>query len=308
MTAVIGDFTLVPNTAAMPDGELCSYCYTERLQMMQRTPYSAYDDYYQTVLEAINKRCGLNAPTTILEIPRNTPEKETNFCSSDVFYTTAKGDTCTSIGQAKSISSAALYIGNQELILDCGSLPAGLKLCLPLTCEKTYSIQPSDDCSDIEYAYSLKSRDVRKYNPWVSYDCDNLQVASKIYGTNICLSPLGGEHTGSGTGSGGVAPVGSDGYVYNIVAPLSNATLATGTTKNCGRWHEAKTGDGCVSICGRYSITHAVFTMVNPSLDSATCSNSLQAGKTYCVGPTYTWNQTSESTSSAAASSASSLP
>ena len=291
MTDIIDDFTLVPNTAAMPDNELCSYCYTERLQMIQRTPYSAYDNYYQTVLQAINKRCGLNAPTTVLEIPRNTPEKETEFCGSDNFYTTVDGDTCTSIAEDTSISSAALYMGNQNQILDCSSLSSGLKFCLPLTCEKTYSIQPSDNCSDIEYAYSLKDRDVRKYNPWVSYDCDNLQPASKIYGTAICLSPQGGMHNGSSTG-GGVAPSESNGYVYSKVEPPANATLATGTTRNCGKWYEAKSGDSCVGICGQYSITHAVFTMVNPSLDPGKCSDSLKAGSVYCVAPTYSWNDT----------------
>ncbi|KAJ6007783.1 hypothetical protein N7540_011759 [Penicillium herquei] len=192
--AIIDDFTLVANTAAMPDAELCSYCYTERLQMMQRTPYSAYDDYYQTVLEAINTRCGLDAPTEILEIPRDEPEKETKFCASDENYTTVEGDTCTSIAKAKSLSSAALYMGNQDLILECGSLSAGLTFCLPFTCETTYSIQSSDNCSDIEYAFSLNTYDLRKFNPWISYDCDNLQVASKIYGTNICLTPQGGVH------------------------------------------------------------------------------------------------------------------
>ena len=30
LTDVIDDFTLVPNTAAMPDNELCSYCYVFR--------------------------------------------------------------------------------------------------------------------------------------------------------------------------------------------------------------------------------------------------------------------------------------
>lgn len=275
--------------------------------MMQRTPYSAYDEYYQTVLQAINKRCGLNAPTTILEIPRNTPEKKTDFCVSEKFYTTVDGDTCTSIAKDQSISSAALYMGNQNLILECDSLSSGLKFCLPLTCEKTYSIQSSDNCSDIEYAYSLKERDLRKYNPWISYDCDNLQQASKIYGTNICLSPQGGEHNGNSTG-GGVAPITSDGYVYSKVELPSNATLATGTTLNCGKWYEAKAGDSCVGICGQYTITHAVFAMVNLSLDPENCSNSLKAGSTYCVGPTYSWNRTdSETTSTATTISASSI-
>ncbi|KAL6234792.1 hypothetical protein BDW75DRAFT_230891 [Aspergillus navahoensis] len=272
---VIDGFTLVPNTEAMPDDEICSYCYTERLHMMQRTPYSMYDDYYQTVPETINKHCGLNAPTAILEIPYIVPEKETPFCLSDTMYTTVKGDTCTSIAEANSLSSAALYMGNQDLIFECSSLSAGLKLCLPLSY-------------------------VRKYNPWVSYDCGNLQVASKIYGTNICLSPQGGQHNSSSATSGSTGPSGSDGYVYSPVAPPVNATLAAGTTENCGKWHEAATGDSCVGICGRYSITHAVFVMVNPLLDSASCSSSLQAGKTYCVGPTYTWNQTSTSESSSA--------
>lgn len=235
ISAVIDDFTLVLNTAEIPDDKLYSYCYTERLQLIQRTPYSAYDDYYATILEVINERCGLNTPTKILKIPRDTPEKGTEFCASDDFYTTVKGDTCTSIGKAKKISSAALYMGNQNEILDCGSLPAGLKFCLPFTCEKTYLIQSSDNCSDIKYAFSLDDRDMQNFNPWVSYDCDNLQPVSKIYGTNICLSPQGGEHNGSSIEGGSVAPVGSDGFMYSSVTPPSNATLAIGTTKNCGK-------------------------------------------------------------------------
>jgi hypothetical protein len=299
-TAVIDGFAVVSSTEEMPENEACSYCYIERLRMMQQTLYSIYDDYYQGVLQTINKRCGLNAPTDILEIPRNTPVGEV-FCLSESMYTTAKDDTCTSIAKANNVSSAALYMGNQDLILDCSSLSAGLKLCLPLTCEKTYSIEPVDNCTTIEYAYSLKTGDVRKYNPWVSYDCDNLQVASMIYGTNICLSPQGGEHTGTSPTDGSTTPSPSTGYVYDMVAPPSNATLAEGTTLNCGVWYEAKTGDSCVSICGENSITHAVFVLVNPSLDSTDCSKTLQTGKTYCAGPTYTWDQTDDSNSTTSA-------
>ncbi|KAJ5142746.1 uncharacterized protein N7515_001533 [Penicillium bovifimosum] len=298
-TDIIDSFTLVSKTEDMPRNEACSYCYTERLQMMQRTPYSGYDDYYQGVLQTINKRCGLNAPTDVLKIPRDAPVKEDTFCLSDSFYTTVEDDTCTSIAKANKVSSAALYMGNQDLILDCSSLSAGLKLCLPLSCNATYSIEPADNCTTIEYAYSLKSGDVRKYNPWVSYDCDNLQVAGKIYGTNICLSLQGGEHSGNSANDGSTTPSPSDVYVYNAVPPPSNATLAEGTTQNCGKWHEAMTGDSCVGICGQYGITHAVFVMVNPSLDSTHCSNTLQAGKTYCAGPTYSWNQTDGSNSPA---------
>jgi hypothetical protein len=52
---------------------------------MQRTPYSGHEDYYQGVLQTINKRCGLTAPTDVLEIPQYAPVKEVTFCLSDSF-------------------------------------------------------------------------------------------------------------------------------------------------------------------------------------------------------------------------------
>jgi LysM repeat protein len=258
--------------------------------MMQRSPYSAYDEYYKSVLETINRRCGLTGPTDILEVPVDMPVEKEPICLSDLTYTTVNGDTYTSIAVANSVSSAALYIGNQHLIRWCSSIKAGLKLCLPLPCERTYVVQPSDNCTSIEYAFSLKYGDVRKYNPWVSYDCDNIQHASQIYGTNICLSPQGGEHTTDKTGRGSTTPSTSDGHVPNAVPPPANAILANGTTTNCGRWHEATPDESCVAICVQDSITHDLFVEVNPSLDPVDCTGSLQVGKTYCTGPTYTWN------------------
>ncbi|RLL97668.1 hypothetical protein CFD26_105896 [Aspergillus turcosus] len=288
---IIDNFTIVESTDEMPDNEICSYCYVERLQMMQRSPYSAYDEHYKSVLETINKRCGLTGPTEILEVPMDMPvEEEEPLCLSDMTYTTVNGDTCTSIAVANSVSSAALYIGNQHLIRWCSSIKAGLKLCLPLPCESTYTVQPSDNCTSIEYAFSLKYGDVRRYNPWVSYDCDNIQIASQIYGTNICLSPQGGEHTTDKTGGGATTPSTSDGHVPNAVPPPANAILANGTTSSCGRWHEATADESCVAICVQNTITHDLFVEVNPSLDPLDCTGSLQVGKTYCTGPTYTWN------------------
>ncbi|CAG8040084.1 unnamed protein product [Penicillium olsonii] len=301
---VIDAFTLVDSTEDMPDNEICSYCYTSRLQMMQQTPYSMYDDYYQGVLETINKRCGLSGPTDILEISYNQQEGDST-CVFDETYTTAKGDTCSSIAEAKSISSAALYMGNQKQILDCSTLTEGLKLCLPLSCESTYSIESTDNCTMIEYAFGLSSGDLRRYNPWISYDCDNLQVASQIYGTNICLSPQGGTYTNATAGTGSTTPSISNGYVPIYLAPPANASLAQDTTPNCGRWHEAAAGETCVGICGQEGITHDLFVTVNPSLDSTHCSDSLQTGKTYCAGPLYTWNDTepvTETTTGLAAS------
>jgi hypothetical protein len=289
-TAIINDFTIVDSIEQMPENKICSYCYVERHRMMQRSPYSAYDDYYKSRLEAINKRCGLSGPTDVKEIPLDPLPTEESICLSEKTHTTSDGDTCTSIAKANSVSSAALYMGNQDLIQWCSSIKSGLELCLPLPCEETYDLQPSDTCSSIEFAFKLKRGDVRKYNPWVSHNCANIHIASKIYGTVICLSPQGGEYVNDKQGTG-TAPSTSNGYINDVVLPPTNATVAEGTTMNCGRWHEAVDGESCVAICLQDSITHDLFVAVNPSLDSDDCTASLQVGKTYCTGPAYTWDE-----------------
>lgn len=277
----------------MPQDETCSFCYVERHQMMQRTPYSSYDEYYKSRLETINQRCGLSGPTEIKEFPLDPLPVEEAPCFPGETYTTSDGDTCTSIARAHNISSAALYMGNQGIIGWCSSIKPGLELCLPLPCQKTYELQPADTCSSIEYAFQLNRGDVRKFNSWVTAECDNLETASAIYGTNICLSPQGGEHVTDKQGSG-TTPSTSDGHVWLMIPPPDNATVAEGTTTMCGRWHEARVGESCVAICLQNMITHALFVEVNPSLDSVDCSTSLTVGETYCTGPTYDWDMVVE--------------
>ncbi|KAL4973540.1 hypothetical protein BDW66DRAFT_153726 [Aspergillus desertorum] len=155
--AIINNFSVVDPASQVPENEICSYCYVERYRIMQRTPYSTYDDFYKSVLETINKRCGLSGPTEIKEIPLDRPPTEK-----------PKWDTCTSIAKANSVSSAALYMGNQDTVRWCSSIKAGLELCLPLQCEETYELQPSDTCRSIEFAFELEVDDVRKFNPRVS--------------------------------------------------------------------------------------------------------------------------------------------
>ncbi|KAL4875747.1 pectate lyase superfamily protein-domain-containing protein [Aspergillus karnatakaensis] len=289
--AIIDDFTIADSTDEMPLDEACSYCYVERHQMMQRSPFSAYDEYYQSVLMTINDRCGLSGPTDILEVPLDQPiAEEEPLCLSDTTYTTADGDTCTSIAAAKSVSSAALYMGNQNLIRRCSSINPGTELCLPLPCDDIYELQPPDNCTNLEYAFSLKSGDVRKFNPWVSYTCDNIHIASEVYGKIICLSPQGGEHNNNKPGGGAATPHPSNGYAPVAVRPPANATLAEGTTINCGRWHESAADESCVAICMQHGITHDLFVEVNPSLDAGQCTGSLRDGLTYCVGPTQSWD------------------
>ncbi|KAL3476570.1 hypothetical protein BJX99DRAFT_227652 [Aspergillus californicus] len=139
-------------------------------------------------------------------------------------------------------------------------------------------------------AFNMGYGDVRKYNPWVSYTCDNIHIASETYGTIICLSPQGGEYDTNKTGGGATTPFPSNGYAPVAVLPPVNATLAAGTTENCGIWHEAAAGESCVVICMQGMITHDLSVEVNPSLDTQDCTGSLQIGLTYCVGPTQSWD------------------
>lgn len=63
---IIDALTDYESLEVMPDSELCSYCYTTKLQMMQQSPYSAYDDLYAEMLSIVNKR---TCPFCVPEIP-----------------------------------------------------------------------------------------------------------------------------------------------------------------------------------------------------------------------------------------------
>ena len=54
---VIDGFGAVSSIEDMLQADICSYCYIERNEMMQRTSYSIYNDRYQSDLEYIHTRC-----------------------------------------------------------------------------------------------------------------------------------------------------------------------------------------------------------------------------------------------------------
>ncbi|KAJ6783011.1 hypothetical protein PWT90_09190 [Aphanocladium album] len=154
---MIDKFTLVEKAEDMPKDEMCSYCWTSRLQMMQASPLSAYvvDSIFKHDLEVVNARCGLNLPTDP-QPPPEKPPSNPSYCLSNSYYTTAAGDNCTSIALAHGVSSADLLNGNREVtpIANCTTVPVGVKLCLPLGC-KTYTIKDKDTCDSIGYDNSI---------------------------------------------------------------------------------------------------------------------------------------------------------
>ncbi|KAH7175251.1 hypothetical protein EDB81DRAFT_750807 [Dactylonectria macrodidyma] len=61
-------------------------------------------------------------------------------------YTTTAKDTSDSIALAKSISSAALYLGN-TIIGDYNSIDQGTKLCLPLAYASTWIVKTASNAT-----------------------------------------------------------------------------------------------------------------------------------------------------------------
>lgn len=304
--AIIDAFTVVSNVTEMPRTELCSTCYVRKLAMMQASSYSVYNEDYKQQLEYVYAQCGGSGPTTIPPSPDSPPAPTTPYCVTNKKYTAIGGDTCGSIAAANSVSGANLYMQNQALIPSCASVPAGVSLCIPVTCT-TYQVQANDTCWGIEAAMNLMPGAVQQYNPWIDSECDKLEILTDWYGKSICIGPQGGRSTatptttiqpsqtpgngsipsGPGSGTGGVGP----GYYRNVVSPPEGVTVAKGTTLNCGKWHVVESGPDCGDICLAEGIPYNLFMAVNPSLSMDDCPGSLIPATALCVGPTPEWNQ-----------------
>jgi hypothetical protein len=294
---IIDQFTLVDTYQEMPEAELCSYCYIEKHRIMQSSPYSFYHrtPFYKSRLEYIYATCpGVSGPTEFLPLPVASPPEESRMCFTDSTYVSKEGDTCDSIAQESSVSSAYLQMANTDVLYNCTNVPANKELCLPLTCSTLY-IQPNDTCLAIELDQDLALGDVRKYNSWIDYWCDNLQTTTWTHGHTLCLSPQGGIFNATNPIPGeNIAPGSSTGYTGRVIPAPAEATVAEGTTLYCGRWHEvANEDETCVEVCTRNGITSDLFRAVNPSIAGDgvdSCSGLLMAGITYCVGPIYGWD------------------
>jgi hypothetical protein len=283
---------------AMPTSELCSSCHVDRYRKMQSTPYSEYDINFQSQLKEINSKCNLNIPTEVpppLQ-PTIDPYKPVESCLSGIKYATVAGDTCDSIATTYKVSSAALFIGHDNLF-ECEDIAVGTKLCMPIQCETVYTIKSEDTCISIEKAQSVGYKDgttLRKYNPWINYDCSNLHIVSDVaYGHVICLTPQSGISNTTAPYDDPTSPGYSEGYVIPQVPPPKNATVAEGTTTRCGKWHVVTKAseETCTTICMQNKIPWSLFLDVNPSLGEDNCDKKLVTGSAYCVGPAYSWNE-----------------
>ncbi|EXA35123.1 hypothetical protein FOVG_13894 [Fusarium oxysporum f. sp. pisi HDV247] len=221
-------------------------------------------------------------PTSAKDSPFPSETTEDAFCLSDVKYVTQSGDTSDSLALKYSVSSAAIFIGNPD-ILDCNDIDPGVSIYLPLQCS-TYKLETDDTCMSVAIATGLQPDTIRLLNPWIHELCGNIQTATETLGRVICTTTPGGkyEHDVNSTNSD---PAYSE-YADKSVSPPKGATIAQGTTEYCGRWYTVQKGDDCARVLVQHHISLLLFTSANPSVSQDTCSSDLILGQTYCVGPT----------------------
>ena len=111
--------------------------------------------------------------------------------------------------------------------------------------------------------------------------CDRL-----FSGVNICVSNAAGIYTP--TTIAGATATATSIYASSTVTPPG--PVATGTTRNCGKYYMAESGDTCHSVSLNITIDSTLFLKINPELNAG-CTN-LVAGEYYCVLPIANWNVT----------------
>lgn len=123
----------VTDVTDIPQPELCSYCMTEKLAMMQADAYSsAYGSNWQTIYEEVAAQCNLtasdfNATTSAFNV--SVPVTITN-CVTGVTYTTVDGDTCDSISLEFDITLDQFYAWNTEVGSSCEDLWSSAYVCV----------------------------------------------------------------------------------------------------------------------------------------------------------------------------------
>jgi hypothetical protein len=269
---------------------MCSYCYTTKYEMMQKSSYSAYDAHFQSDLKTINKQCGLQIPTA-MSPPLVIPKVEADpFCLSDIHYTTQEGETCATIAKAHSVASYAVMSGNRQTITNCTSVRSGTKLCIPLTCN-IYELQQDDLCITVQGEQGIHgAATLRTYNAWINHDCSNLQSDRELTGGIVCVSPQGGLSTNvTSLPHGNVVPPTAMGNTVDASAHPAGVQIATGTTVDCGRWRIVGEHDTCAAICVQEQINIDLFVAANPSLDRNDCTAKLANDTAVCVAPSGLW-------------------
>lgn len=297
---VIAAFPNVTEISDLPVSDLCSYCNVQKLSLMQANAYSSvYDSNWQTMYQYMARACNItvadfNATSSVFNV--SVPVTPAN-CVSGNLYTTQQGDTCDSIALAKGASAATMFYTNSN-VHNCSAIAAGTVLCLPLTCADLYTVKSNDTCTSIAIEWGIRTQDLLSYNSQLNWNCTNLQSTNPYWGSTLCVSTPGGTYTGQALNT-------STSSGPSVVNSPTGATVAPGTTLDCGEWFvdDPSLNLTCVQICLAYGIAIDLFTAANPSLNKTTCDTDLVLGDAYCIEPITGWNYVNTSTSTNSTSS-----
>ncbi|KAG7286304.1 hypothetical protein NEMBOFW57_008612 [Staphylotrichum longicolle] len=158
-------------------------------------------------LEYVYSRCGITNRPTALHPPRYlVPASPYDDCPTDSWYTTPSQTTCDDLATQHTISSASLFLANQNRLPNCAAttvIPAGTKLCLPPSCNRTLTVAGTtvEECHALEAnrTLGLAPGDIVRLNPWFGFECRDFNATVPVYGRVICLgAPLGEFDVGGG--------------------------------------------------------------------------------------------------------------
>ena len=167
--------------------------------MMQRSPYSAYDYFYQDELKDINEKCGLNTDTSF---PLSPPTAEDVACTS-TGYEIQEGDTCASVAEKFNISSEAVResCASSYTRVDCDELGEGRLICIPQS-SQSEEVVPTDEKSassaDIDSSTSAPVSVIQTSSSWTSTASSAISDLTLSQSTGIILMATSGSSGASG--------------------------------------------------------------------------------------------------------------
>ncbi|ATY65640.1 Peptidoglycan-binding Lysin subgroup [Cordyceps militaris] len=246
-----------------------------------------FPDYYLCVgVTSSSSGTPTTTPTTTTTPPGTTPSpvQDGMVKNCDKFYKVKSGDGCYDIASSNGIALDDLYSWNPALKSDCSGLFPDYYICVghqsatPTTtpppsngtptptqdgmvsgCNSFYKVKSGDGCYDIAHDHSIAISDLYSWNPALKGDCSGL--FPDYY---LCVGRAGTPTTST---------------------PPANATptpVQDGMVKNCKKFYQVKSGDGCYNLAQSNNIALNDFYSWNPAVKSD-CSG-LFPNYYVCVG------------------------
>ncbi|KAH6972131.1 hypothetical protein BKA56DRAFT_677105 [Ilyonectria sp. MPI-CAGE-AT-0026] len=155
----------------MPGDELFLYCYGARLRMIQSSSKLAYDDLYGEILTYVNQNGNIHSSVEVLPNTIDINYTLPNRCEAEM--------------------KATLYYLNPELA-NCTAPAAGIELCLPDQCKRTYTVQSKDDsCVEVAVIHGTSWKNMVDWNAGIDSRCSNIWSPIPFWDRVLLVTPVG---------------------------------------------------------------------------------------------------------------------